>query len=234
MSLATCRNLLGVFGTIGSGKSYFAKLAAHDRGYDYVSADTVFKEYVRPLATYREALCIFFESYGVAAIASDGSYNSKAMTSLLFTRGAWYNPWKMLNKFNKMNLPFLLSALDQVVSDKPTILEMAPMVSVPQVWDACSLRLCIESSESLNSCVRRILARDVQRNEQQTRAIYEYQQHLLTRYHEKCCFTFRMPDYYSIYNQNPDGFIPDEDMLAQFDTIMSLYGKRKDLTAKHT
>jgi len=42
-----------------------------------------------------------------------------------------------------------------------------------------------------------------------------------------------MPDYYLINNRDASGFIPDEDMLAQFDTIISLYGKRKDLTAKH-
>jgi len=157
MSLATCRNLLGVFGTIGSGKSYFARLVASTCGYVYVSADYVFKEYVRPLDSYKDALCAFFEPYGISVLAPNGSYNSEAMTSLLFTRGAWYNPWKVLNKFNTMNLPFLLSALDRVVSDVPTILEMVPMVSVPSVWNRCSLRFCVESGESMNSCMRRVV-----------------------------------------------------------------------------
>ena len=226
MSFSTCLDLLGVFGTIGSGKSYFARLVADARGYQYISSDQVFKEHVQVRPDYMAALAAFFDSYGISAIKNDGSYDADAMTKLLFTRGPWYNPWKVLTAFNKVTRPFIVGALNEVILNKPTVLEMAPMVSLPPIWKACSLRFCVETDESPIEQLQRVRARDLQRDGSKSKFIYDYQQHLMAMYHLKCCLTFHCPDYYTILSRESSHFLSDDELLIQFDTVLALHKNR--------
>lgn len=168
--------LIGVFGVIGSGKSFFSAMVAEARGFSYISADKVFKESVLPDAQYRTAVSNFFDLLGVAAFV-DGVYNTKEITPLLFNDQQAKIGWPILTELNKLTRPYIVSALDLALAGTPrAVLEMATLPNVPELYMRCRMILQVScGSARISEQVKRITARDPHRDPAVSAQVLRYQ-----------------------------------------------------------
>lgn len=74
--------IIGVTGSIGSGKSTISRLLADISGAPVIDADKIARELVEP---GREALVSIVETFGNNMICEDGTLNRKKLGALIFT-----------------------------------------------------------------------------------------------------------------------------------------------------
>ena len=219
--------LIGVFGVMGSGKSHFSAMVAEARGFTYVSSDRVFKDTVIADEQYRRAVSALLATHGIEAFV-DGKYNTREITPLLFNDNQSKVGWPILTELNSLTRPFIVNALDLVLSSTPrAVLEMATLPSVPEIYMRCRLILRVTSgSERSVVQLARIAERDPHRDMAISAQVLRYQNHALRHIH--------IP-HTSIVSMAQGAFRADGDMLLDFDRarMHSWMSYGKSFTSPH-
>lgn len=180
-----CKELIGVFGVIGSGKSHFSSTVASARGFTHISTDLVFKEQVLTDSYYRDAASKFFLKYDVQAFV-DGKYNSLDITALLFNENQALAGWPILSAFNAFNRPYVVTAVDGLlVGNGHFILEAATLPNIPELYTRCRMLIQVVCGSSMRIVdqLNRIYLRDPHRDMRLSEQVLRYQLNALRHVH---------------------------------------------------
>lgn len=127
------KNIIGIFGLIGSGKSYVSKLVSKELGYHHLDCDALFKRVIVS-QTYLKHLCRFLEEFEINPIKG-GVYDSEKMFKTLFSDDQMNKNWELLKALNKFNYPFLYSEIIKELTNIPlqdkVLIEMATLPASP-------------------------------------------------------------------------------------------------------
>lgn len=216
------RELIGIFGIIGSGKSYVAKLIAEKREYRYVNVDELIKNSIMTNESHQVRLIDFFKIFDISFFTDDTrtKVNSQIVSELLFSEAQRNLSFPILRSFNKLNETYFADIVrEEIYGSADCIVDMAllPMYQSIVPMNANILVRGDAFEDDIKHCSNhfdRIVNRD-KRDINVTANIIRYQTNKLMEYetHNK---SFKL-DNMDIKN---GGFFPDDEILRQFDDIV--------------
>lgn len=168
----TVARCIGVCGVIGSGKSYGAQVLSTEYGFNHISADEVFRNYVRGDGGYRRAFIDFWKKRGV-----DPEAPGMDSHELLFGDHQARNGFHTLKAMNVFNRDFMRPALELLISTSstPCVLEMATLPA-SAYSDLAEVIVRVRAhDESGEAHFASVIRRDPFRRHNITRNMIEYQ-----------------------------------------------------------
>lgn len=125
------KNIYGIFGIIGSGKTHVSKLIETRRNFHRISSDDIFKEWIKD-STYLKNLSDFLLELDVDPL-TNGVYDSARMFETMFSNKEMDDNWPLVKAINKFNFTYLYSDIVKILKDIPLddniIIEMATLPS---------------------------------------------------------------------------------------------------------
>jgi dephospho-CoA kinase len=229
MAKVPYKEIVGVCGLIGCGKSYAAKLIAKERDYLYVSADDAFKQDVITNPTYINKLQEFLDIFEIPAVV-DGIYNSNQILKLIFNDAQKKYEYPILKALNKLNSHFVADALrERLFGMRDCILEMATLPKFEPFTHRLQATIMVmgdgwnmDKSNSRNH-VDRVFKRD-NRGFEYTKHIIYYQSMVMLPYLTDKSI-FRLENMNTDFEHEDDvtfapSFKKDYEILDQFDEII--------------
>lgn len=230
MANVSYREVIGVCGLIGCGKSHVAKLIAEKRGYQYVNSDSVFKNRVLTNESYKIALQSFLDIFEIQAFVGE-KYNSKEITTLLFNNMQKRLRFPIIKALNRLNYSYISEALrEEMFTSHDCILEMATLPSFEELGKKVRSTIMVMGDgweNDLNNkenYINRVI-KDHYKNPEYSKNISEYQRTIMSRYINSG------NDFFQLENMNTDSssdegemfqesFKTDSEILAEFDEII--------------
>lgn len=244
MAKVNYKEMIGVCGLMGSGKTQVSSLIASERDYHYVNADELFKKKVVPDPVYVKKLGEFLQIFEIEPLTEDGKYNSKGISNILFNDAQSKHGFPVLRAFNRLNSPFIEDALrDATFGGRDCIVEMA---TLPAFSDGYSSRFDAviivmgdtweNDGNNARNHIDRIMKRDG-RDPEKILKILKYQMNVL-KPHLKSGVLFQLENMDTDFPEEEDCSFPEvyrkpEDILAQFDEIVKSARALKYSRIKH-
>ena len=192
--------VIGVNGTIGSGKSHFCELISREFGYKHLNCDKIFKEQILTNEMYKSVATKFFKDRYVNAFEF-GNWNSSAISEHLFGNSIEKN----MDAFNQLTRMFLFPILVQEInSNEKVVIEIATLKDNPISY-LCDKIYCVyRSMGTIEQHVADVLKRDPNRNPNHLSNLISYQ------YKNSFGELIGNKDRYS------NGYINDEKLIQKF------------------
>lgn len=229
MGKVSYKEVIGVCGVIGSGKSYVTKLIADAYGYKYISADNVFKNIVLNNDSYRIALQDFLNIFEVSAFYND-KYNGHEIGDLLFSYSQMRLNFPILKAFNKLNYTYIRDALvEEIFGMNDCIIEMATLPNFEYLRNTVQGTIMVmgdcfkKDQNNSENHLNRVSNRD-NINFDRIKNIKKYQLEILNN-HCNDNKLFRLENMNTVFPEEFDCqfeqcFKSDEEILLEFDNII--------------
>lgn len=229
MANVSYKEVIGVCGVIGSGKSYVAKLIAAKRDYQHINADDLFKNKVLNNVSYRVALQNFLDIFEIPAFI-DEKYNGRGIGKLLFSDSQKRLNFPALKALNKLNSTYISDALrEEMFGMNDCIIEMTTLPNFEYLQHKLHASIMVmgdcfaDDENNRDNHIRRVVSRD-SINYEHVQNIKEYQLNILNNH-------IRDEKMFQLQNMNTEfpeefdcsfeqSFKKDEEILAQFDEII--------------
>jgi len=243
MAHVNYKEMIGVCGLMGSGKSQVSYLISQERDYRYVNADELFKEKVIPNPEYIKKLGEFLEIFEIEAMVED-KYNSTGISEILFNHEQSRHGFPVLRALNRLNSNYIGDALrDATFGMRDCIVEMATLPGFSD-WYPSRFGAVImvmgdtweDDGNNAENHLNRITRRDG-RDPLKTLNILKYQMSVL-KPHLDSGLIFKLENMDTDFPEEEDCHFPEsykspEEILAQFDEIVKSSRALKFVNLRH-
>lgn len=208
------KNIYGIFGLIGSGKTHVSKLIEKHNGFHRISSDDIFKEWIKN-SIYLKNLSDFLSEFDIDPL-TNGSYDSVRMFETMFSDKEMDNNWPLVKAINRFNFTYLYSGiikeLKNIPIDDNIIIEMATL-PISAISSICKQMFLITRPVYPSD----ILNRDPNRNLQIVSNLIAYQLERIDCVSEIICNINQTDlDNCSSYI----GYASDEKLLKDFNNLL--------------